>query len=176
MKDSYIGENIRFYRERLDYTQQELADKVGVSWEMISRYERNASSPLNKLYELSEALNIPSSQLIDKHIPQNLNSNFRVPLVVSLPKGNLFDFDYTNFYYNAPEWIFQKGIKAIALSSTLVSNSDTPKGGVYYICTPNDLKRDDKVLIRENKELVEKAYAGGQKDILAKVIAKEIRY
>ena len=40
MKNNYIGENIRTYRARANLTQQQLADKVGVSWEMISRYER----------------------------------------------------------------------------------------------------------------------------------------
>jgi transcriptional regulator with XRE-family HTH domain len=176
MKDSYIGENIRFYRERLDFTQQNLADKVGVSWEMISRYERSASSPLNKLHKLSKALNIPASQLLERHIPENVNSNFKVPLIVNIPKGNIFDIEYSNFYYNAPEWIFQENIKALALDTTLVINNDSPKGGVYYICSTEDIKRNDKILIREGQDILEKVYTGREKDILAKIIAKETRY
>jgi DNA-binding XRE family transcriptional regulator len=35
MEHSYIAENIKRYRERANMTQQQLADKVGVSWEMI---------------------------------------------------------------------------------------------------------------------------------------------
>lgn len=176
MKDSYIGENIRFYRERSEYTQQVLADKVGVTWEMISRYERSASSPLNKLHEISRALNIPPSQLLERHIPESINTNFKLPLVVDIPKGDFFKSQYNNFYYNAPEWIFQENIKVLVLNASLVSNCDCSKGGVYYICSPEKIKRDDRILVRDGLEILEEIYTGNQKNILAKIIAKETRY
>ncbi|HNW33178.1 MAG TPA: helix-turn-helix transcriptional regulator, partial [Candidatus Dojkabacteria bacterium] len=69
MEQNYIGENIRIYRERANLTQQQLADKVGITWEMISRYERNESLPFRKLDGISKALDVPKSQLVERHTP-----------------------------------------------------------------------------------------------------------
>jgi transcriptional regulator with XRE-family HTH domain len=68
MEYSDIGENIRKYRNRLDLTQEELADRIGVTWEMVSRYERGESSPMNKLEKISNALNVPITDLINNSL------------------------------------------------------------------------------------------------------------
>ena len=47
MNNKYIGENIKIYRERKKLTQRELGDKIGKTWEMISRYERRGVPHLN---------------------------------------------------------------------------------------------------------------------------------
>ena len=90
MKQDYIGENIRIYRERAHLTQQELADKIGVSWEMISRYERSASSPLKKIGAIANALNVYMSTLLEKHIPERLyRMEYKLPLFTeSIPRSN----------------------------------------------------------------------------------------
>lgn len=59
MTDKEIGEIIRDQRQKKNLSQVELARKVGVTWEMISRYERGKSSALNKLQELAFALEVP---------------------------------------------------------------------------------------------------------------------
>lgn len=71
MRENIIGKRIKEYREEKNMTQQELADRVGVTWEMISRYERNESKPFYKLEEIAKALNIS----IDKLLHDNNNSN-----------------------------------------------------------------------------------------------------
>ena len=38
-----IGENIRKYRKQADLTQEELADKLGVSYQSVSRWENGVS-------------------------------------------------------------------------------------------------------------------------------------
>ena len=119
MKQNYIGENIRLYRERANLTQQELADKIGVSWEMVSRYERSQSSPLKKIEELSLALNVYKSNLLEQHIPERIYPmEYRVPLFTRLPLQ-----DYANNYYSCPEWILKRDLKAIALESNIVSSN-----------------------------------------------------
>ncbi len=58
MTDIEIGRIIKEERQKRGLSQQELATKVGVTWEMISRYERGRSSALNKILEISDALEI----------------------------------------------------------------------------------------------------------------------
>ena len=81
-----IGESIRKYRRRLNLTQDQLADRVGVTWEMISRYERGESSPMNKLDKLSNALNIRVTDLLS----ENGCADYNIPLFAKIPKA--FEF------------------------------------------------------------------------------------
>ena len=62
-----LGLNIKYHRTKKGYTQQELADKVYLSKQQISRIEspnnRN-STKLDTLYAIAEALDIDICQLI----------------------------------------------------------------------------------------------------------------
>lgn len=51
-----LGEEIRRARERLQMTQPQLAAKIGVSETTISNWERNLSTPKNRMGRLREVL------------------------------------------------------------------------------------------------------------------------
>lgn len=180
MKRNYIGENIRIYRERSKLTQQELADKVGVSWEMISRYERAASSPLKKLDKLADALKVKESQLLEEHIPESINSaDLRVPLFTKIPTPPRFNPLQTNYYYQCPEWIMKSYSQVIALDASLVK-SEIPNfsnKGVLFLTMEYTLENGEYIVIQNYDSLEVKRYKGGKNEkILGKLIAKEIRY
>ena len=180
MEENYIGENIRLYRERLNLTQQELADKVGVSWEMISRYERTASSPLNKIHKIADALQVSQSQLLEEHIPQGLMfSDLRVPLFTSIPSPARFSPSQTNYYYISPEWIIKNYKEVIAVDCIIV-NSNIPnfkKSGVLFISTDHSRDMSEYIVVKRYDSLELKKYEGEKKeDILGILIAQEIRY
>ena len=59
-----IGQRIRYYRVLKGLTQQELADRIGVTWEMVSRYENGRTNPMRQLVLIAEALGIPSKLLL----------------------------------------------------------------------------------------------------------------
>ena len=40
-----IGENIRNYRRKQDLTQEEFAERLGVSYQSVSRWENGATYP-----------------------------------------------------------------------------------------------------------------------------------
>lgn len=90
-----IGKVIKRLRVERGYSQQELAEKVGVTWEMISRYERGKSSPLQKILEIAESLNVPagvffmefdsSSPELHDSSPVYHTNNTLVPLIKELP-------------------------------------------------------------------------------------------
>ena len=61
-----IGDHIRNARESADMTQAELAEAVGTTQAMISRYEWGEQEPtVSRLIDIAKALKIKPSQLID---------------------------------------------------------------------------------------------------------------
>ncbi len=174
MEQNYIGENIRIYRERANLTQQQLADKVGITWEMISRYERNESLPFRKLDGISRALDVPKSQLVERHTPQRYSvMDFKVPLFTTFPKSNRFYPSHTNYYYVCPEWILLRDRNCIAIDSSLINNQEN---GVMYISKEIKPSRNDYVLINNGNGLITEKYTNTNTNILGKVLAQEIRY
>jgi transcriptional regulator with XRE-family HTH domain len=174
-----MGENIRIYRERANLTQQELADRVGVTWEMISRYEREESSALKNLEKLSKALNVSKIQLLEKHIPERYsNMEYKVPLFVQIPPLNRFSINQTNYYYSCPEWILQRDRESIAIDATLVEceNCEFNKNGILYVSTKIVPHKDDFVILKGSKELIVKKYTNSLTKVLGVVLAQEIRY
>jgi transcriptional regulator with XRE-family HTH domain len=179
MEYSYIAENIKRYRERANMTQQQLADKVGVSWEMISRYEREESLPYKKLDEISKALNVPKSQLLEKHVPDKYSSmDYKIPLFLHIPLSNKFTSSQTNYYYVCPEWILKRDKECIAIDTSLIdSNEENFKmNGVIYVSKQIKPQRNDWVVVRENRRLIVKMYDENSKNILGKILAQEVRY
>lgn len=179
MEYSYIAENIKRYRERANMTQQQLADKVGVSWEMISRYEREESLPYKKLDEISKALNVPKSQLLEKHVPDKYSSmDYKIPLFLHIPLSNKFTSSQTNYYYICPEWILKRDKECIAIDTSLIdSNEENFKmNGVIYVSKQIKPQRNDWVVARENGRLIAKMYYGDNRGVLGKILAQEIRY
>ena len=88
-----LGKNIRFYRTIAGITQSELAKRIGVTWEMISRYERGLSNPLRKIEALSNALNVSVNDLLNKEnssllVKESNNQNLYnfIPFLNKLPK------------------------------------------------------------------------------------------
>lgn len=69
MTDIEIGRIIREQRIKKGFSQTGLAKKVGVTWEMISRYERGKSSALQKILVIAEALDLEVSRFFGAPSP-----------------------------------------------------------------------------------------------------------
>jgi transcriptional regulator with XRE-family HTH domain len=179
MKQNYIGENIRIYRERANLTQQELADKIGISWEMISRYEREESLPYKKLENISKALEVSKSQLLEKHTPERYSTmQYKIPFFVKLPASKRFHPTQTNYYYICPEWILQRDRDCIAIDTSLIESEqeDFKRDGVIYISINIKPEINDYVIMKNSKGLITEKYKNGHLNVLGKVLAQEIRY
>ena len=60
-----IGENIRRIRDAKGWSQEKLAEKIGVSFQAISSWERDEYMPeLNTFIKLTEALEVPSDYIL----------------------------------------------------------------------------------------------------------------
>lgn len=91
-----IGELIRDKRKYLELSQQELADKIGVSKSAISRYESGAigNMGLDKAQALVNALNLDPLVLLgfvgldgSELKPVDLSTAVKIPVVGSIPAG-----------------------------------------------------------------------------------------
>ena len=45
MNQTTIGERIKYHRKRLGMTQEQLAERIGVSAQAVSKWENNLSCP-----------------------------------------------------------------------------------------------------------------------------------
>jgi len=63
---SFIGGNVRRYRKQSELTQQQLAEKAGVSVELIGRIERSRITPsLSMLARIADSLALSLVDLVD---------------------------------------------------------------------------------------------------------------
>ena len=60
-----IGGNIRAYRKKHDLTQEELAERLGVTYQSVSRWENGATYPdLELLPAIAQALSVTADELL----------------------------------------------------------------------------------------------------------------
>ncbi len=75
-----VGHNIAELRKKCDMTQMELADKMGISFQAVSNWERGNSMPdISKLPELAEVFGVTIDHLLGEHLA----------IVESAVKGNI---------------------------------------------------------------------------------------
>ncbi len=180
-KDS-ISKNIRYFRFEKGLSQQELADKIGVSWEMVSRYERGESSPLNKIEELSDALDIETSLLFSKPYQNKSDKDvFMIPYFIQIPDNNVFTRNTTHDFYNSPSWIINKDKSSFAVSAKLIkkTNLQIDDSGPIYISPKSEIKKDQLFLFFENSQLKIEKYPVpnvNKSSIIGLVLAQEKRF
>lgn len=60
-----IGENIRKYRKQADLTQDQLADRLGVSYQSVSRWENGLTYPdMELLPSIAKIFNVSIDELL----------------------------------------------------------------------------------------------------------------
>lgn len=121
-----IGKLIKYYRIQKGLTQQELADKLGITWEMVSRYETGKSSPIHRLFEISKALQINPSELLQDSFISTRNSKISIPYISIKPNTGIIDITDTKDRYIAPLWIIDQYPESFAMSGKIV-NIKAPK-------------------------------------------------
>lgn len=75
-----LGERIAYYRGTLGLSQGELAEKLGVSRQAVSKWETDAGLPdLDRLIALSGLYSITLDELVKGHAPAELPESAAVP-------------------------------------------------------------------------------------------------
>lgn len=153
MKYNKIGEQIRFFRKRKNLTQQQLADKIGVTWEMVSRYERGTSSPMDKIYQISDALETEIRNFLDSDSDKIkkgiviLEDNL-APFFDSIPSDYIFTKEKAKLYYTVPDWILLKDKKCFVINTSFVEirTIQIKKSGPLFI-GPSILPDKDSIIL-----------------------------
>ena len=64
--DAHVGKRIRHRRWMIGMTQQQLADKVGIKFQQIQKYETGANRvSASRLWDISDAMEVPVSFFFD---------------------------------------------------------------------------------------------------------------
>lgn len=158
-------------------TQNQLADKIGITWEMISRYERGASSPFERVKALAEALSVDPLELLQDYYKSNniaekiLNN---IPLFTSSSKK--FTEQDTQYVHNAPLWVTKKDRYAFAMDMSAVkSESLKIQGkGLLYI-SPNTTPEKNSLVLSKDGEQLKIEEFDSLKNVIGVVIGKEER-
>lgn len=175
-----IGIKIKTARILKNLTQKELADKIGVTWEMISRYETGKVNPFNKIFAISKILNIPMSYLMGDKIGYSLNESYDIveydkssemvaPLITNIQ--DLFNDEIissTKLSYVIPSWIksIVKGrVYVITTDDIVCPNEHIIEGkGIIIIEVTKVLKDEDVILMISKTSRKYYAYVDYKRD------------
>jgi transcriptional regulator with XRE-family HTH domain len=178
-----IGLRIKHQRLAAEITQKQLAEKIGTTWEMISRYETGKSSPLRKIGSIAEALDIPVSKLLgDTSLEDGAIPYFRntVPLIDSPFTDLKSALDETKHFYSAPDWIVHTGIRPFAMEASIASlqTAKIDNNGILYLSIEKPSSPDDLVLTHDGSAPAIQPYSMKKTSskILGVVLAWEKRF
>lgn len=197
-KDNTIGIQIKKARTEMGFSQDELGEKIGVTWEMISRYENGRSSPNRHLDKLSKVLDKsvayfygqetdPIGENVAKIASalreQGIGYEKKSSEVVLVDDISVLGFErslkLTRKYYSAPDWILEKygNVFALRLNSILPEELDTNEGDIGFFGAGLKPLKSDMVLVQQGKNYKLKKYSQSlQGEILAVLLVQEKRF
>lgn len=123
-----ISVNIRKKRRELELTQKQLADKIGVRYQYIQKWEGGTKPSVEFIGKIAEALNVNLEWLLENH---NNESNFHIPANVCHAKDAIIPL--------------KKELEEIKkLLETVVNNSDgTKKVATSFLKTKKEKREND---------------------------------
>lgn len=178
-----IGLRIKNHRQIQGLSQRSLADKIGTTWEMVSRYETGKSSPLGRIDRIAETLKVPVHRLLQPDTVSDTHGTYSrntVPLLDHKFSDLNEALSSTKTFYVAPDWIVGKysRVFAIDLSAVIVSTNQLDKTGVAFLAQEEPEVKTDLILIKSptGMEITSASTATRGAKPLATVIAWEKRF
>lgn len=102
--DVHVGKRIRHRRWMVGMTQQQLAEKVGIKFQQIQKYETGMNRvSASRLWDISEALEVPVAFFFDG---VDASAAEGLPAAGSVPADILADkeaLELVRSYYSIPE-------------------------------------------------------------------------
>ena len=103
--DVHVGKRIRHRRWLVGMTQQQLAEKVGIKFQQIQKYETGANRvSASRLWDIADALDVPVSFFFEGL--ESENAEAQPPASENVPADILGDkeaLDLVRSYYAIPE-------------------------------------------------------------------------
>ena len=114
-----IGEKINELRKKYNYTQENLAEKIGVTRQTLSNWESNITSPdLNQASLLCKELKITINDLLDNELEIDVKDNSNNILNKLVGKKVILNFDYENYYDMDIE--YQGKVKVLSIDDEFI--------------------------------------------------------
>ena len=101
--DVHVGKRVRHRRWLTGMTQQQLAEKVGIKFQQIQKYETGANRvSASRLWDIAEALEVPVNFFFEGLEGDSKDTRADTALPVDL-MGNKEALDLVRSYYSIPE-------------------------------------------------------------------------
>ena len=114
-----IGEKINELRKKYNYTQENLAEKIGVTRQTLSNWESNITSPdLNQASLLCKELKITINDLLDNELEIDVKDNSNNIINKLVGKKVILNFDYENYYDMDIE--YQGKVKVLSIDDEFI--------------------------------------------------------
>ena len=114
-----IGEKINELRKKYNYTQENLAEKIGVTRQTLSNWESNITSPdLNQASLLCKELKITINDLLDNELEIDVKDNSNNILNKLVGEKVILNFDYENYYDMDIE--YQGKVKVLSIDDEFI--------------------------------------------------------
>ncbi|MFN3827410.1 MAG: helix-turn-helix domain-containing protein [Micavibrio sp.] len=76
--DIHVGNRLRMRRSILGWSQEKLADSVGLTFQQVQKYERGANRiSASRLYDFSRVLDVPVSYFFEQYNEKQKPENFK---------------------------------------------------------------------------------------------------
>lgn len=199
MDNRKIGKKIKKARVETGMSQGDLAEKIGVTWEMVSRYENGRSSAHkhldtislifdkdisyfvggNGLYE-SRDLDKLKSVIQDSELSylSSSNSPHKAPIYDS-HSDFIENEDSERIFYDIPSWVTSKYSKIYVFRMRYINSNDVEfSDGDIAIFTKSDLDAvDNYCLFNQNNKLLIEKYSNKTKgEFIGRLIYIERRF
>ncbi len=178
-----MGRNIKYYRQSIGLTQKELADIIGTTWEMVSRYETGKSSPYRRIEQLADALHVPIERIINDNTLTESSTPYRfnsIPFINKPFIDLVRAITETKEFYTAPDWIAHFPGKPFAINVELLDleTSHLASKGVVYAIRDKPSSFADIIIYPKGNRVAAVQYgsAGSIHKVLATVLAFEKRF
>ena len=101
--DVHVGKRVRHRRWLIGMTQQQLAEKVGIKFQQIQKYETGANRvSASRLWDIAEAMEVPVSFFFDGLDAAEKPGSADTPVPADL-MGDKEALDLIRSYYSIPE-------------------------------------------------------------------------
>ena len=102
--DVHVGKRIRHRRWLVGMTQQQLAERVGIKFQQIQKYETGANRvSASRLWDIAEALDVPVSFFFEGIENENVAEEGAAESVPADIMGDKEALDLVRSYYAIPE-------------------------------------------------------------------------
>ena len=177
-----LGKRIKHYRTIRGLSQKDVAKKLNVTWETVSRWENGKVSPMRRLEDLANAFDIPVSYLINDSTPPKKSKKLEdydgIPYLGELPNS------LKEFYIKYKRTLFKLHLEsflpshsyAVKLSPTIKNLTTIPiDKNTILIITPLLQYKTRYVLLYDKLQqrfvLADKVIKGKTYDHVANIIA-----